>query len=99
MLLDLVEVLKLHIGANLAIVFAEVLEAFRIKEKVRITIESKENWYSHAAQILSVTADNASNNDTMISKLGGILEEFPGAANQTCCFAYIISISAKAILR
>jgi len=43
MLLDLVEVLKLHIGANLAIVFAEVLEAFRIKEKVRITIESKEN--------------------------------------------------------
>ncbi len=44
-------------------------------------------------------ANNASNNDTMISELGGILKEFPEAANQTCCFAHIISILAKAILR
>ncbi len=43
MLLDLVEVPKSHTGVNLAIAFAEVLEAFGIKEKVRITIESKEN--------------------------------------------------------
>lgn len=35
MLLDLVEVPKSHTGANLATVFAEVLEAFGIQEKVR----------------------------------------------------------------
>ncbi len=44
-------------------------------------------------------ANNASNIDTMISKLGGILEQFPGAVNQTHCFVHIISILAKAILR
>lgn len=35
----------------------------------------------------------------MISELSEILDEFPGAANQTCCFAHTISISAKAVLR
>lgn len=35
MLLDLVEVLRSHTGANLAITFADVLESFGIKEKVR----------------------------------------------------------------
>lgn len=50
-------------------------------------------------QILSVTADNASNNDTMISELGEILDEFPGASNQTRCFAHTINISAKAVLK
>jgi hypothetical protein len=40
MLLDLVEVPRSHTGANLAIVFADVLETFGIKEKVRkFTIE------------------------------------------------------------
>lgn len=55
--------------------------------------------YSHKDQILSVTADNASNNDVMISELGDIMAEFPGAANQTRCFAHTVSISAKAILK
>jgi len=35
MLLDLVDVPKSHTGANLAIAFAEVLQTFGIKEKVR----------------------------------------------------------------
>lgn len=36
MLLDLVEVPKSHTGVNLAIAFAEVLQTFGIKEKVRL---------------------------------------------------------------
>jgi hypothetical protein len=35
----------------------------------------------------------------MVEHLSEILDEFPGASNQTCCFAHTISISAKAILK
>jgi hypothetical protein len=35
----------------------------------------------------------------MVAHLGEILDSFPGAANQTCCFAHTLSISAKAILK
>ena len=34
MLLDLVEVAKLHLGVNLAVAFAKVLEEFGISDKV-----------------------------------------------------------------
>ena len=37
MLLDLIEVAKLHLGENLAAVFAEVLEEFGISDKVRLS--------------------------------------------------------------
>ncbi|PPQ81292.1 hypothetical protein CVT26_015194 [Gymnopilus dilepis] len=50
-------------------------------------------------KILSITADNASNNDTMVDELADILDDFPGAANQTRCFAHTLSISARAILK
>jgi hypothetical protein len=35
----------------------------------------------------------------MVEHLGEVLEKFPGAANQTRCFAHTISISAKAVLK
>lgn len=35
----------------------------------------------------------------MLGHLSEILDEFPGASNQTRCFAHTISISAKAILK
>lgn len=50
-------------------------------------------------QILSVTCDNASNNDTMIDELEILLESFPGAANRTRCFTHILNLVAKSILR
>lgn len=37
LLLDLVELLKSHTGENLAIAFAEVLDAFGIKDKVSLS--------------------------------------------------------------
>ena len=50
-------------------------------------------------QILGVTADNASNNDKMIEHLATLINTFPGAANQTRCFAHILNLVAKRVLQ
>ena len=50
-------------------------------------------------QILGVTADNASNNNKMIDHLAVLNDTFPGAANQTWCFAHILNLVAKSVLR
>jgi hypothetical protein len=52
----------------------------------------------HVFQILSITGDNALNNDTMIRHLGETLDEFPSSANQTWCFMHTINLIAKSIL-
>jgi hypothetical protein len=98
MLLDLSEVAKLHTGANLASGFADALEKFRIEKKVRFLSLKQIKLDTHN-QILGVTADNTSNNDVMISKLGKIMTKIPGTANQTHCFSHTLSILAKVILK
>ena len=50
-------------------------------------------------QLLGITADNASNNDKMIEHLAILIDTFPGAANQTRCFAHILNLVAKSVLR
>jgi hypothetical protein len=50
-------------------------------------------------QILSITGDNASNNNTMIQYLAGVLDDFPGPANQTQCFVHTVNLIAKSILK
>jgi hypothetical protein len=50
-------------------------------------------------QLLSVTCDNAANNDTMIKHLSTLVDDFPGAPNQTRCFSHILNLVAKSILR
>ena len=50
-------------------------------------------------QILGVTCDNASNNDTMIESLATIMSQFPGEANRARCLAHIVNLVAKIILR
>ena len=59
----------------------------------------RSNTYICFTQILGVTADNASNNDTMIEHLANLIESFPGAANQTRCFTHILNLIAKSVLR
>jgi len=49
--------------------------------------------------MLSITCDNASNNDTMVKHLATLVENFPGAANQTRCFTHILNLVAKSVLR
>jgi len=50
-------------------------------------------------KILSITCDNATNNDKMIRQLSHLLENFPGAANQTRCFTHILNLVVKSILK
>jgi len=103
-LLDLVKVAESHTSVNLGTAFANVLKKFGIEDRV-----STSNIYqrrlltspspSRTSQILGITGDNASNNDTMIKYLSDNLDEFPSAANQTWCFMHTINLVAKAILR
>jgi hypothetical protein len=51
-----------------------------------------------SSQILNVTCDNASNNDKMIQHLSTLVEDFPGATNQTRCFAHILNLIVKSVL-
>lgn len=50
-------------------------------------------------QLLSVTCDNAANNNTMIEHLSTLVDNFPGAPNQTRCFTHILNLVAKSVLR
>ncbi|GLB35657.1 hypothetical protein LshimejAT787_0212220 [Lyophyllum shimeji] len=50
-------------------------------------------------KVLSITCDNASPNDTMIDELADLLPYFPGAAHRTRCFAHIVNLVAKSLLR
>jgi hypothetical protein len=51
------------------------------------------------AQILSITCDNTSNNDTMIQALGELINMFSGEARRTCCFEHIVNLIAKSIIQ
>ncbi len=50
-------------------------------------------------KILSVTCDNASNNDTMIAKMGSELTYFKGEQSRCRCFAHVINLVVKSILQ
>ena len=50
-------------------------------------------------QVLSITCDNASCNDTMIDELEDMIPNFPGAANRTRCFNHIIALVAVRVVR
>ena len=49
-------------------------------------------------KILSVTCDNASNNDTMSNKLDHMLTKY-SPVNHTCCFTHILNLVAKSLLK
>ena len=100
MLLDLVEVAESHSGVNLALAFAGILDEFSISDKVSQRIfKLQKKRLTTINKILSITCDNASNNDTMIAELADIVEEFPGAENQTRCFLHILNLVVKSIIR
>ncbi|THU82348.1 hypothetical protein K435DRAFT_630757, partial [Dendrothele bispora CBS 962.96] len=50
-------------------------------------------------KLLSITCDNASNNDKMMESLEERLEDWAGRACHTCCFAHIINLVAKSLLK
>jgi hypothetical protein len=82
MLLDIVKVAELHIGVILANTFFKVLKAFGIEKKVKFS-STQTNGHSPEWQVLSITADNAFNNDTMFMHLDKLLVGYPRPINQT----------------
>ena len=86
MLLDIVEVACSHSSLNLAAAFSKILDDFGISYKVSNFFFSFNRLLTHRRKkILSITCDNASNNDMMVTELVNLIEEFPGPANQTQC--------------
>lgn len=49
-------------------------------------------------KILSITADNASNNDTMTDHMAELLTNFGGQCARTRCFLHITNLTAKSLL-
>ncbi|KAJ7060841.1 hypothetical protein C8F01DRAFT_966136, partial [Mycena amicta] len=50
-------------------------------------------------QIISVTCDNATSNDTMIDELKCRLPYFRGKEDRTRCMAHVINLVAKSLLK
>ncbi|KAG1738827.1 uncharacterized protein EDB91DRAFT_1036963, partial [Suillus paluster] len=50
-------------------------------------------------QILSITADNASSNDTMITELADMVGHFGSKTARTRCFLHIVNLIAKSLLK
>lgn len=46
-------------------------------------------------QILAITTDNASNNNTLIDELGDLLEGFQGSLTRVRCFAHVLNLVVK----
>ena len=101
MLLDLVEVAESHSGVNLAAAFAGVLDEFGIADKVSISESYLGSGLAltRVGQILSITCDNASPNDTMINQLEIDIEKFRGGSTHTRCFNHVLAIGAVRIVR
>ena len=85
MLLDLMEVAVSHSSLNLVSAFSKVLADFGISNKVNniFKFNTKVTYNLGLMQVLSITCDNASPNNMMIDELEVMLEDFPGAPNQT----------------
>jgi hypothetical protein len=46
-------------------------------------------------QILAFTADNASNNNTLVDELEDLLDGFQGSLTRVRCFAHILNLVVK----
>lgn len=68
---------------------------FQIRQGFRSTTEQL--TYFH--QMLSVTADNASSNDTVTTELTKLVDHLDGEAAHTRCFLHIINLMAKSSIR
>jgi hypothetical protein len=96
--LDIVELPVSHTGKNLAEAFAGVMIKFGIQDKVSLVFHFRYTSLIKSSQVLSITCDNASNNDTMIAELVPLLPGFKGDENRTRCFAHILNLVVKRIL-
>ncbi|KAG6851602.1 hypothetical protein C0991_007760, partial [Blastosporella zonata] len=97
-LLDIVQVAQRHTGVRLAMEFTKILQEFGIVEKVSSTLIKHTLVLTNVYQILSITCDNATNNDVMIEKMGEMLTGFQGDPSRVRCFAHVINLVVKSII-
>ncbi len=50
------------------------------------------------SKILSITCDNATNNDMMVDDLTDRLLEYPNEEHRTQCFAHVVNLVVKSLL-
>ncbi len=81
--------------------FEQVLKDFEILKKMWNIILMDRNRTAYYVQILSITCNNVSNNNTMVEALGdwNNLPPFEGQASCTCCFTHRVNLIAKSLLR
>jgi len=99
LLLDLVEVAESHSSTMLAAEFVNVLKEFGISDKVSNWALNYDKKLTSPVQILGVTCDNASPNDTMIAELNKLIHDFPGEPNYAWCFNHTVALIAKRVVR
>ncbi len=49
-------------------------------------------------KVLSITCDNASNNDTMVAHMAHLLPSFASEMSRTRCFLHIVNLVAKTLM-
>lgn len=85
---------KAHTGTYLASELKKTLQSFGIEKKVchpRYTSTQQTN----ISQILGITTDNASNNDTLIAELESTLPGANSVQTRVRCFAHILNLVVK----
>ena len=89
---------KGHTGSYLAARISETLHEFGIQDKVSdisCATTAKEVKLTTSSQILAITLDNTSNNNTLIAELGDLLPGFQGSLTRVRCFAHILNLVVK----
>ena len=78
-----------------------VLKDFGIEDKVRISLTAiaRDTAHCHDHQVLAITCDNASNNDTMIDNMEFDLEDFEGMTFRVRCFNHVVNLVTKTFTR
>ena len=82
----------------MAAAFVAVVSRFGIAAKVSYMV-CKGKQANTPLQVGTVTADNASNNDLLMDALQRMLPNFRGRRCRVRCYAHILNLTAKAILR
>lgn len=85
---------KAHHGTYLAEKLTQTLKEFGIEKKVSHTCLLGDRL-SLSTQILGITADNASNNDTLTTELESSLRGANSIQTRVRCFAHILNLVVK----
>ena len=84
---------KAHTGIYLAGRISECLHDFGIQNKVCYSFRNERLLTSY--QILALTLDNASNNNTLVEELTDLLEGYQGSSTRIRCFAHVLNLVVK----